>query len=93
MCRTGNLRSVFDDLAPALKTAGVVPTGFLSMKAGCLGWREGNAMVSEKHGNFLVNAGGATASDFRRLADRVKARVAECYGIQLEEEVLAVGNW
>ncbi len=83
----------FDDLAPALKEAGVVPTGFLSMKAGCPGWREGGAMVSEKHGNFLVNAGGATATDFRRLADRVKARVLDEFGVTLEEEVLAVGDW
>jgi UDP-N-acetylmuramate dehydrogenase len=87
------LAESFDDLAPALKEAGVVPTGFLSMKAGCLGWREGGAMVSEKHGNFLVNAGDATASDFRRLADRVKARILEEYGVTLEEEVLAVGEW
>ncbi|MBC7807808.1 MAG: UDP-N-acetylmuramate dehydrogenase [Akkermansiaceae bacterium] len=83
----------FDDLAPALKEAGVVPTGFLSMKAGCMGWREGGAMVSEKHGNFLVNAGNATASDFRRLADRMKARILDAYGVTLEEEVLAVGDW
>ena len=82
----------FPDLAPALQAAGVVPTGFLSMKAGCMGWREGGAMVSGKHGNFLVNAGGATASDFRRLADRIKARIAEEYGVALEEEVLSVGE-
>lgn len=83
----------FDDLAPALKEAGVVPTGFLSMKAGCMGWREGGAMVSDKHGNFLVNAGGATATDFRQLADRIKTRILNEYGVMLEEEVLAVGDW
>ncbi|MBC8140285.1 MAG: UDP-N-acetylmuramate dehydrogenase [Armatimonadetes bacterium] len=83
----------FDDLAPALKDAGVVPTGFLSMKAGCMGWCEGGAMVSDKHGNFLVNAGNATATDFRRLADRVKERILSEYGVLLEEEVLAVGDW
>ena len=87
------LAARFDDLAPALRAAGVVPTGFLSMRAGCLGWREGGAMVSEKHGNFLVNAGGATAADFRRLADRVKARVFEFCGARLDEEVLSVGEW
>ena len=84
----------FEDLAPALKAAGVVPTGFLSMKGGCIGWQEGGAMVSEKHGNFLVNATGtATASDFRRLADRVKAHIHALYGVDLEEEVLSVGEW
>ncbi len=88
-----DLAARFDDLAPALRDAGVVPTGFLSMKAGCMGWREGGAMVSDKHGNFLVNDGGATATDFRRLADRVKEHVLAEYGVTLEEEVLAVGDW
>ena len=50
-------------------------------------------MVSDVHGNFLVNAGGATASDFRRLADRVKARIRDCFGVTLDEEVLSVGDW
>jgi len=87
------LAESFDDLAPALREAGVVPVGFLSMKAGCRGWQEGGAGVSEKHGNFLVNLGGATASDFRRLADRVKAHLYDRYGVRLEEEVLSVGDW
>jgi UDP-N-acetylmuramate dehydrogenase len=87
------LAESFDDLPPALREAGVVPVGFLSMKAGCRGWREGGAGVSEKHGNFLVNHGGATAADFRRLADRVKAHLRARYGVELEEEVLCVGDW
>ena len=91
--QNAELAQQFDDLAPALRAAGVVPTGFLSMKAGCTGWREGGAMVSPKHGNFLVNAGGASASDFRRLADRIKKQVRETFGVGLEEEVLSVGDW
>ena len=82
-----------DGLAPALKAAGVVPAGFLNERAGCRGWTEGGAGVSEKHGNFLVNLGDATAADFRRLADRVKARVHAEFGVTLEEEVLSVGDW
>jgi len=81
------------DLPAALREAGVVPAGFLNMQAGCKGWREGGAGVAEKHANFLVNLGGATASDFRRLADRVQARVQERFGVLLEEEVLMVGDW
>lgn len=87
------LAESLEDLPEALKAAGVVPAGFLNMKAGCKGWREGGAAVSEKHANFLVNAGSATATDFRRLANRVKARIRECYGVELEEEVLSVGDW
>lgn len=82
-----------DDLPSPLKEAGVVPAGFLNMKAGCKGWQEGGAGVADKHANFLVNLGDATAGDFRRLADRVKARVEERFGVVLEEEVLSVGDW
>ena len=71
----------------------MVSTTRLNMKAGCRGWAEGGAAVSEKHGNFLVNMGDATATDFRRLADRVKARVLDEFGVTLEEEVLSVGDW
>ena len=81
------------DLSETLQKAGVVPAGFLNQKAGCAGWTEGGAQVSEKHANFLVNAGGATARDFRTLADRVKARVSDAFGVVLEEEVLMVGDW
>ena len=81
------------DLSEALQKAGVVPAGFLNQKAGCSGWTEGGAQVSHKHANFLVNAGGATARDFRTLADRVKARVLDAFGVVLEEEVLMVGDW
>lgn len=81
------------DLPEPLRAAGVVPAGFLNMKAGCKGWREGGAAVAEKHANFLVNLGGATASDFRRLAERVKARVRDVFGVTLEEEVLYIGDW
>lgn len=87
------LAESLDDLPEPLREAGVVPAGFLNMKAGCMGWRAGGAGVSDKHANFLVNLGDATASDFRCLAERVKARVRERFGVTLEEEVLAVGDW
>jgi UDP-N-acetylmuramate dehydrogenase len=87
------LAESLDGLPTALRDAGVVPAGFLNMKAGCTGWREGGALVSEKHANFLVNDGGATASDFRRLADRVRAQVRDRFEVTLEEEVLSVGDW
>ena len=87
------LAESLNDLPAGLRAAGVVPAGFLNMHAGCKGWSEGGAAVSDKHANFLVNAGGATAADFRRLADRVKARVHDVFGVTLEEEVLSVGDW
>lgn len=80
-------------LPPGMKAAGVVPAGFLSEACGLKGLRVGGAEVSEKHANFLINAGGATASDLRMLACRVKEVVRERFGVTLEEEVLYVGDW
>ena len=60
-------------------------------EAGMKGARVGGAQVSEKHSGFIVNTGGATASDVLALADLVKARVFETSGIRLEEEPLVIG--
>jgi UDP-N-acetylmuramate dehydrogenase len=56
-------------------------------RAGLRGARVGAACVSEKHPNFIVNMGGASASDVKRLIEIVKERVAEATGVTLEEEV------
>lgn len=61
-------------------------------RAGLRGCRVGGAQVSEAHANFLVNAGGATARDFLQLAARIKERVRETSGVELEEEVRIVGE-
>lgn len=87
------LAESLEDLPAPLREAGVVPAGFLNMKAGCKGWRVGGAAVAEKHANFLVNLGDASAGDFRLLAEQVKERIRDCFGIELEEEVLSVGDW
>ncbi len=87
------LAESLDTLPAGMKAAGVVPAGFLSELCGLKGLRVGGAEVSEKHANFLVNAGSATASDLRALAESVKASVWEQFGVVLEEEVLYVGDW
>jgi UDP-N-acetylmuramate dehydrogenase len=56
-------------------------------EAGLRGFRIGNACVSGKHPNFIVNEGGATASDVKRLIGFVKRRVLDVTGVGLEEEV------
>lgn len=61
-------------------------------EAGFRGYRVGGAQVSTVHTNFLVNAGGATATDFLLLADAIKTRVQGMAGVVLEEEVRIVGN-
>lgn len=81
------------NLPRSLKEAGVVPTGYLNEAAGLKGLQVGGAQVSDKHANFLINAGGATASDIRTLASLVKARIKEQFGVEIEEEVLYLGDW
>ena len=67
--------------------------GALIDAAGLKGLRIGGASVSEKHANFLVNDQKGSATDLRRLADRVRAEVARRSGITLVEEVVYLGAW
>ena len=60
--------------------------------AGCRGLRRGGAMVSEKHCNFLLNTGGATAADLEDLGEEVRRRVFETSGVRLEWEIRRVGT-
>jgi UDP-N-acetylmuramate dehydrogenase len=87
------LAETLPGLSPGMRAAGVIPAGFLSEACGLKGLRVGGAEVSEKHANFLINAGSATATDIRALAACVKSRVFERFGVMLEEEVLYVGDW
>ncbi len=59
---------------------------------GLKGFRVGDAMVSERHANFFVNAGRATCADMRGLMDRVRERVRAAYDIELEFEVIVWQN-
>jgi UDP-N-acetylmuramate dehydrogenase len=60
--------------------------------AGCRGLRLGAAMVSEKHCNFLINTGGASAEEVERLGETVRARVKDRSGVELEWEVIRIGR-
>lgn len=60
-------------------------------KAGCRGLKLGGAMVSEKHCNFFINTGKATAQDFETLAETVQQRVFDTSEIMLEWEVRRIG--
>ena len=59
--------------------------------AGCRGLRRGGAMVSEKHCNFLINTGGASAADLEGLGEEVRRRVFENSGVTLEWEIRRIG--
>jgi UDP-N-acetylmuramate dehydrogenase len=62
-------------------------------QAGLKGHRIGGAMISEKHANFTVNAGGATAQDIHDLSQDVIARVRAHSGTTLEREVIFIGEF
>jgi UDP-N-acetylmuramate dehydrogenase len=66
--------------------------GRLIEKAGLKGKMIGGAMVSEKHANFIVNKGGATASDILSLMDLVRLEVKRTAGIDLEPEIRVLGK-
>jgi UDP-N-acetylmuramate dehydrogenase len=61
-------------------------------QAGCRGLRHGAAMVSDKHCNFLINTGGATATEVEALGEIVRRRVRETSGLTLEWEIVRVGR-
>jgi UDP-N-acetylmuramate--L-alanine ligase/UDP-N-acetylenolpyruvoylglucosamine reductase len=62
-------------------------SGRLIDEAGLKGLRIGNAQVSEKHANFIVNLGGATSRDMKQLIGRVQETVKQKFNIELETEV------
>jgi UDP-N-acetylmuramate dehydrogenase len=59
---------------------------------GLKGHRVGDAMVSDRHANFFVNAGRATCSDMLKLIEEVRDRVRDAYGMELENEVIVWRN-
>ena len=60
--------------------------------AGCRGLRVGGAQVSEKHCNFLINTGEASAADIEALGELVRARVLDITGVDLRWEIRRIGR-
>jgi UDP-N-acetylmuramate--L-alanine ligase/UDP-N-acetylenolpyruvoylglucosamine reductase len=84
---------------PIAKSAGCIfknpeacPAGKLVEELGLKGMRVGGARVSNVHGNFVVNDGGATAADLLELIGKIQAIALEKRGIKLETEVQVVGE-
>lgn len=61
-------------------------------EAGLKGYSIGGAEVSRKHAGFIINKGGATSDDVKRLIAAVRGRLFELYGVQIELEVVIVGE-
>lgn len=74
------------------KNPAAIPAGRLVDELGLKGTRVGGAVVSEVHGNFIVNEGQATANDVLTLIDLIRQRAREERGIELETEVEIIGE-
>ncbi|MCF7845508.1 MAG: UDP-N-acetylmuramate dehydrogenase [Candidatus Pacebacteria bacterium] len=82
---TKSLSLNFPEITEKFKES--VPAGFLIESCGLKGERVGGAEVSLKHANFIINQGDASGEDVVGLIEKVKQRVGEEYGVELEEEV------
>ncbi|GAA6190439.1 UDP-N-acetylmuramate dehydrogenase [Phaeobacter sp. NW0010-22] len=60
--------------------------------AGLRGARKGGAQMSEKHSNFMINTGDATAADLEQLGEEVRKKVYDSSGIKLQWEIMRVGD-
>lgn len=66
--------------------------GYLLEQAGIKGWVRGGAEVSEKHANFIINKGGATARDVLQLIEEARELVLKKYGVELQLEIQVLGD-
>jgi UDP-N-acetylmuramate dehydrogenase len=83
----------FKNIPDPKEKYGKLPAGRLLEEIGAKGMSVGGAKVFEKHANIIINTGNATSKDIRQLADTLKQRVCERFGIELEEEVQQLGNF
>lgn len=67
--------------------------GKLIMDAGLRGYRIGGAQVSEKHCGFIINVGNASAADISELMTEVQEKVKEKFHVELEPEVIRIGDF
>lgn len=65
-----------------------ISAGALIQRCGLCGVRVGGAVISEEHGNFILNAGGATERDVRTLIELARERVLRECGVALQEEII-----
>lgn len=102
------IKSIMDDLAakrrekqpleyPSAGSTFKRPEGYFAAKliedAGLKGYKVGTAMVSDKHAGFVVNTGGAKATEVKQVMDHVVHTVNQSTGITLEPEVILLGEF
>jgi len=88
--RNKNMLEKFPELSD-FNNKGIIPAGYLIAKCGLAGKKIGNAQISEKHANFIINLGGAKAKDVLALIKLAKQKVKKVFNINLETEIQLIG--
>lgn len=83
----------FKNIPDASQPHGKLAAGKLLEEVGAKEMSVGGAKVYERHANIIVNTGSATSKDIRRLADMMKKKVHDEFGVDLEEEVIQIGEF
>jgi len=85
--------SFFKNIPDKSQEHGKLPAGRLLEQVGAKGMTVGGAKVFEKHANIIINAGGATSKNISDLADILREKVSEQFGIELEDEIVRIGKF
>ncbi len=85
--------SFFKNIPDPTEKYGKLPAGRLLEQIGAKNISVGGAKVFEKHANIIINDGTATSKDIRELADILKKKVFDSFGITLEDEVISIGSF
>jgi len=83
----------FKNIEDPRQPGGKIPAGKLLEDVGAKSMRVGDAAVYDKHANIIINAGHATSKEIRQLADILKKKVKDRFDVELEEEVVCLGNF
>lgn len=82
----------YPNAGSVFKNPGKISAGKLIEELGLKGYSIGAAQISEKHANFIVNRGGAKASEVLQLISLIDKKAYETYNIKLEKEIIVLTN-
>ncbi|MDD5437787.1 MAG: UDP-N-acetylmuramate dehydrogenase [Patescibacteria group bacterium] len=85
------LKQDVKEIPPEMLAKKSLSAGWLIQQSGLMGEKIGDAQISDKHGNFIINLGKATAQDILMLTSKAKMKVRDDYNIMLEDEVQLAG--
>lgn len=78
---------LLNNINPESIQYGKIPAGYLLEEIGAKGMQVGGIKIADFHGNLFINTGNGTAADVKKLANILKQKVKEKFGIELEEEI------